>query len=77
MLATQGNNEQMSPEQLAERMGISLQMVPELDYTPAWPHLRITQRTVRFTEGPERRLRASAPTLRTGLQVKCRSGEKR
>lgn len=50
MRAAQGNNELMSPEQLAERMGVSLRMVREMYYTSAWPHLRLNRRTVRFTE---------------------------
>ncbi|MET3142479.1 UNVERIFIED_ORG: putative site-specific integrase-resolvase [Arthrobacter sp. UYEF2] len=43
-------NELMSPEQLAERLGISLRMVREMYYTSTWPHLRLNRRTVRFTE---------------------------
>lgn len=50
MVAVQGNNELMSPEQLAERMGVTLRLVREMYYTNTWPHLRLTQRTVRFTE---------------------------
>lgn len=50
MVAEQGKNELMSPAQLADRMGISLRMVREMYYTNAWPHLRLNQRTVRFTE---------------------------
>lgn len=48
--AAHGNNVLMSPEQLAERMGISIRMVREMYYTNSWPHLRLNKRTVRFTE---------------------------
>lgn len=50
MVAAQGNKQLMSPEQLAERMGISLRLVREMYYTDTWPYLRLNQRTVRFTE---------------------------
>lgn len=43
-------SELMTPEQLAERLGVSLRMVREMYYTNAWPHLRLNKRTVRFTE---------------------------
>jgi excisionase family DNA binding protein len=39
-----------TPEQLAERLGVSLRTVREMYYTNTWPHLRINKRTVRFTE---------------------------
>ena len=38
------------PEEPAERLGIPLRMVREMYYTNAWPHLRLNERTVRFTE---------------------------
>jgi hypothetical protein len=50
MVADKGDNGLMSPEQLAKRMGISLRMVREKYYTNTWPHLRLNQRTVRFSE---------------------------
>lgn len=40
----------MTPEQLAQRLGVSLRMVREMYYTNTWPHLRLNKRTVRFTE---------------------------
>lgn len=43
-------NELMTPEQLAERLGVSLRMVREMYYTDKWPHLRLNKRTVRFTD---------------------------
>jgi predicted site-specific integrase-resolvase len=50
MTATEHRNELMSPDQLAERLGVSLRMVREMYYTNTWPHLRLNKRTVRFTE---------------------------
>lgn len=48
--AGQHKSEPMSPEQLAERFGVTLRMVREMYYTNVWPHLRLNKRTVRFTE---------------------------
>jgi DNA-directed RNA polymerase sigma subunit (sigma70/sigma32) len=45
-----GMNELLTPEQLAERLGVSLRMVREMYYTNTWPHLRLNKRTVRFTQ---------------------------
>lgn len=42
--------ELLTPEQLAERLGVSLRTVREMYYTGTWPHLRLNKRTVRFTE---------------------------
>ena len=50
MTAGEHKNELMSPDQLAERLGVSLRMVREMYYTNTWPHLRLNKRTVRFTE---------------------------
>lgn len=49
-MALPGTNELSTPEQLAERLGVSLRMVREMYYTNTWPHLRLNKRTVRFTE---------------------------
>jgi DNA-directed RNA polymerase sigma subunit (sigma70/sigma32) len=43
-------NELLTPEQLAERLGVPLRMVREMYYTNSWPHLRLNKRTVRFTD---------------------------
>jgi hypothetical protein len=45
-----GMNELLTPEQLAERLGVSLPMVRAMYYTNTWPHLRLNERTVRFTQ---------------------------
>lgn len=39
-----------TPEELAERLGVSLRMVREMYYTNTWPHLPLNKRTVRFTQ---------------------------
>ena len=49
-MVTAGISELMTPEQLAERLGVPLRTVREMYYTKAWPHLRLNKRTVRFTE---------------------------
>lgn len=40
----------LTPKQIADRLGISERSVREKAYTGAWPHLRLDQRTLRFTE---------------------------
>lgn len=49
-MAVVGINQLFTPEELAERLGVSLRMVREMYYTGTWPHLRLNKRTVRFTE---------------------------
>jgi hypothetical protein len=50
MVVEKGNNGLMTPEQLAKRMDISLRMVREKYCTNNRPHLRLYNRTVRFSE---------------------------
>ncbi|TSE15809.1 hypothetical protein B1A87_007760 [Arthrobacter sp. KBS0703] len=49
-MTTEYRNELMTPDDLAQRLGVSLRMVREMYYTNTWPHLRLNKRTVRFTE---------------------------
>lgn len=49
-MAFTGMDQLFTPEELAERLGVTLRMVREMYYTNAWPHLRLNKRTVRFTE---------------------------
>ncbi|TLM86453.1 hypothetical protein FDW83_01480 [Pseudarthrobacter sp. NamE2] len=48
-MAMTGMDQLFTPEELAERLGVSLQMVRKMYYTNAWPHLRLNKRTIRFT----------------------------
>ena len=50
MTSNERRSEPMTPEDLAERLGVSLRLVREMYYTKTWPHLRLNKRTVRFTE---------------------------
>jgi predicted site-specific integrase-resolvase len=49
----------LTPKQIADRLGISERSVREKAYTGAWPHLRLDQRTLRFTESDYREILAS------------------
>lgn len=40
----------LTPEQVADRLGISVRAVREKVYQGKWPHLRLDGRTMRFTE---------------------------
>ena len=65
----------MPPDELAGRMGFSLRMVREMYYTNAWPHLRLNQRTVRFTESDYEQILELSEQLFvliwTKLEVEC------
>jgi hypothetical protein len=50
MTAGERKYELMSPDELAERLGVALRMVREMYYTNTWPHLRLNKRTVHCTE---------------------------
>lgn len=40
----------LTPEQVANRLGVSVRSVREKVYRGTWPHLRIDGRTIRFSE---------------------------
>ncbi|OOP59531.1 hypothetical protein BMF89_20400 [Arthrobacter sp. SRS-W-1-2016] len=76
VVSAEGNKELMTPEQLAQRMGISLRMVRAMYYTNTWPHLRINQRTVRFTEGHYEQILELSEQRPTTLVRKTTTGTK-
>ncbi len=75
-MTTDNRNELMTPEQLGERLGVSLRMVREMYYTNTWPHLRLNKRTVRFTESHYEEILELSEKRPTSLVRKTTSANK-
>lgn len=60
MKAIDGTNSVLTPQQIADRLGISERSVREKAYAGIWPHRRLDKRTLRFSEADYDEILASS-----------------